>query len=78
VAVKGRRRKRAAHGEGCSFYSRQRRLANGDARLWAARATVKPWVAKRRRPWSERGRHGRRRCSDRVADEWCPHGFAFS
>jgi hypothetical protein len=26
----------------------------------------------RRRPWSKRGQHGRRRCSDTAADGWAP------
>jgi hypothetical protein len=29
-------------------------------------------VAKQRRPRSECGRHGQRRCSDRAADGWAP------
>jgi hypothetical protein len=60
VVAKGRRRKSATYGEGCSFYSRWRRLANGGARLWVARAVavVKPWAAEWRQPRSECGWHG--------------------
>jgi hypothetical protein len=78
VAAKGWRRKRATHREGCSFYSHRRRLANGGVRLSAAWAAAKPWAVEWRRPRSERGRHGRRRCSDRVPDERGPRGFVFS
>jgi hypothetical protein len=78
VAAKGRRRKKAAHGEGCSFYSRRRRLANGGVRLWAARAAAKPLAAEQWWSRSEHGWHGQHRCSDRVADVWGPCGFVFS
>jgi hypothetical protein len=60
VVAKGRRRKSATYGEGCSFYSHWRRLANGGARLWVARAVavVKPWAVEWRQPRSECGWHG--------------------
>jgi hypothetical protein len=34
--------------------------------------------AKRRWPWSKRGRHGRCRCSDRAPDGWAPTVSDFS
>jgi hypothetical protein len=55
VAVKGRRRKRAAQWEGCSFYSRRRQLANGGA---GGQVAMKSRVAERRRPRSKHGWHG--------------------
>jgi hypothetical protein len=55
VAAKGRRRKRAAHSEGCSFYIHRRRLANGGA---GGRVAMKSGVVERWRPRSKRGWHG--------------------
>jgi hypothetical protein len=40
-------------------------------------AAAKLGAAERRQPRSERGQHGRRRCSDRAADGWVPRGFRF-
>jgi hypothetical protein len=67
VAAKGRRRKKGCSPGECAPFVDGEGESGAAMRLWAAR-----WW---RRPWSERGRHGRLRCSNRVAEERGPRGF---
>jgi hypothetical protein len=57
------------------LYRWQRRLEKAAQAAGGAVAVVKLGAVERRQALSKCDRHGWRRCSDRVADEWVPHGF---